>query len=188
MSDAFMSVLLIGISGILLFAIMGWEFVRRLTGNAYLHKHPHLKGQPRLRSIQNFYKLVLLLFIAVGCIFFLVPSTQKYFGPIHWLDNDYINATGLVILTIAFILIIRAQKRLDKQVHLYYPDISQQGNSKVVPNTENHLLGYILLVYVGMFIVVSTISTAILLIIALVRWYFRLASRKYRTPSQYTDQ
>lgn len=184
MSDVVMSVLLIGISGVLLFAIMGWELVRKLAGSDHSKTLPALKGQPRLRSIQNFYKLVLLLFIAIGWLFFLLPSSQKYFGPIYWLDNDYVNATGFIILCIAFILIIRAQRRLDNQLHLYYFDVSQQGNSKTVPSTENHLLGYILLVYAGMFIVVSTLATGTLLIIALVRWYFRLASRKYKTPSQ----
>jgi hypothetical protein len=179
MSDTVMSVLLICISGILLFAILGWGILRSIIGKQK-NAHPHI----RLKGIHNFYKLVLLLFIATGCLFLLIPSSRKYIGPIHWLDNDLVNGTGFIILAIAFFLIIRAQRRLDRHIHLYYQGISEQGNSKIVPDTENHLLGYILLVYAGMFIVVSTIATGILLLIALIGWYARFSSRKYKTLTQ----
>lgn len=177
MSDTLMSVLLIGISGVLLFAILGWDFVNHSSRNKFY----------RLKGIHNFYKAILILFVASSCSYLLLPSFRKYFGSMELLNNDYVNATGFVILTLAFILIIKAQKRLDKQLHMYYSNMPQQGNSKIVPDTENHLLGYVLLVYVGMFIVVSTFVTAALLVIALIGWYFRYTNRKYKTPTQIAE-
>lgn len=179
MSETLMSVLLIGISGILLFAILGWEMVTYLTG-----KTPSSVKYRRLKHIHNFYKLVLLLFIVSSCGYLLLPALRPYFGPLHLLDNDYVNGAGFIILTLAFILIIRAQKRLDREFHLYYADTSSQAKTRLVPNTENHLLGYILLVYAGMFIVVSTIANLLLLAIALIGWYIRYNNRKYKTPTQ----
>ena len=183
MSDTTMSVLLIGISGILLSAILGWDLVKRITG-INSHSRPKNNSLQRLKGIHNFYKIVLVLFIISSCGYLLMPELRVYAGPLQLLDTDYINITGFIVLVIAFILIIKTQLKLDRQFYLYYSDPGQQANSRIVPDTEKQLLGNILLVYAGMFIVVSTIVNVVLLIIALFGWYSHNANRKFKTPTQ----
>jgi len=182
MSETSQSILLIGISGVLLFTILGWGVIRLITTSRH-NGHTSLYKAHRLKSINSFYRLILILFVVSSWAYLGIPSWRKYFMLLDVLDNHYVNTTGFIILVTAFILIILLQRRLDNQLHLFYSDSSYVASSKTVPQTENYLLGCILLVYIGMFVVVSTVVNLILLLIALVGWYMRYTNRQYKAPT-----
>jgi hypothetical protein len=180
MNEKLLSILLIGFSVLFLFIILGWSSFKKIFR---LDNPDYGKARfqyNRLRGIHVSYRLILIAFAIISLIYFLYPKSQEWFGPIQWLNNDYVNITGLVVLVLAFVLVISNQLKLDKNLHRYYFDPSQQSDSSLVPKTESNLLKSILLVYVGLFVVVSTIATAVLLLIALIVYYLRSSNRKYR--------
>lgn len=183
MSDTLLSVFLIFFAGILLFIILWWRAFKRLLGFENPQYTLARKKYDRLKRIHLAYRILLVMFIACSVIYLLFPKSQKYFYPINWLNNDYINFLGLLILLVAFILIFSIQFKLDKNLHLYYFNPSEKSNAALVPKTESNLLKSILLVYVGMFVVVSTIVTAALLAASLLVYYIRSSTRKYKIKS-----
>jgi hypothetical protein len=180
MSERTMSILLIVFTAIFLFIILGWGMFKSLIGLNNPHYSLARSKYDRLTGIHIYYRVILVLFIIVSSAYFLIPESKAYFLPIEWLNNDYINVLGFVILLFAFIRIIIFQAKLDKSLHLYYFNSSDQANSELVPKTERNLLKSILFVYLGMFVVVSTIATFILLLISIMIYYKRSSNRNYK--------
>ncbi len=180
MSDRLVSVLLIGFAILFLFVVLAWIPLRRMFGIHHPEYTKTLHKYNRLSGIHISFRIILVAFAIVSFVYFVYPQTQSWFVPIHWLNNDYVNATGFVILFIAFILVVLNQLKLDKSLHDYYFDPLKQSDSSLVPKTESNLLKSILLVFVGLFVVVSTIATGMLLIVALIVYYLRSSNRKYR--------
>jgi len=180
MSDRLLSILLIGFSALFLFIILWWTAFKKIfhlsdpTYNAARIQYDRLKG------INIYYRLILVAFTVISFIYFYYPKSHDWFLAIPWLNNDYVNITGFVILLVAFVLVISNQIKLDKSLHLFYFDPALQNDSRLVPNTEKNLLKSILLVYVGLFTVVSTVATAILIVIAIFIYYLRSSNRQYR--------
>jgi hypothetical protein len=183
MNDQVMSILLIGFAAVFLFIILQWRMFKSLFGFNDPQYSLARSKYDRLKGIHISYRLILILFIFISCSYLIIPQSKKWFYPITWLDNNYVNSIGFIILFIAFVLVLYAQLKLDKSLHLYYFNTSGEGNSQLVPKTEKNLLKSILLVYLGMFIVVSTIATAILLLASVIVYYQRSSSRKYRIKS-----
>ena len=180
MSERLLSILLIGFTVLFLFIILGWRSFKaifRLSDPSYSIARLQYD---RLKGINIYYRLILVLFTATSFVYFYYPQSHDWLIPIHLLNNDYVNATGFAILLVAFILVIANQLKLDKNLHLYYFDPALQNDSRLVPETEKNLLKSILLVYVGLFTVLSTVATAILIVIAIFVYYLRSSNRQYR--------
>lgn len=180
MSEKLLSIFLISFAILFLLIILGWATFKMIFSfNNPDHTRASLQYN-RLKGVHILYRIILIAFAVVSMLYFIYPKSQDWLGPIHWLNNDYINITGLIVLLIAFILVIYNQFLLDKSLHNYYIDVSKQSVSSLVPKTERNLLKSILLVYVGLFIVVSTVATGILLLVSFVVYYLRSSNRQYR--------
>lgn len=183
MSERLQSIFLVGLAGLFLFVITGWGTFKRTFGLNNSKYAAARQQYDRLKRINIGYRVILVAFIILSVIYFYFPLGQKLLIPIQWLNNDYVNITGIVILVFAFVLVLFHQLKLDKNLPHYYLDPEEQNTGRLVPQTEQNLLKSILLVYVGLFTVVSTVATAILLVTAFIIYYFRSANRQYRIPT-----
>jgi hypothetical protein len=186
MSERLLSVLLIGFATLFLWIILGWATFSSFFGITDLQHSLARSKYDRLKKIHIAYKIILILFVAVDYTAFFFPSLNKYYYPISLLNNDSINIIGLVILLLALLYILYAQRRLDKELHHYYYESEEKNMNLSVPSAENHLLTGILLMFVGMFVIISTIVTALLVVSAFIVFYIRLSNRNYKVKTPLT--
>jgi hypothetical protein len=187
MTESTTSVLLIVFAAFFLFIILAWGMFKSLVGLNNPQYSLARNKYDRLKGIHIYYRIILILFIIASSAYLLIPKSKDLLLPIEWLNNDYINATGFCILLLAFVSVFIFQAKLDKSLHLYYFNSSDQANSEIVPQTERNLLKSILLVYFGMFVVVSTVATFVLLLFSILIYYKRSSNRKYRIKTPVID-
>lgn len=186
MSERLISILLVGFAVSFLMVILFWRTFRKIFGLGNpAHSASRLKYD-RLKGIHFSYRVILVAFAGISTLYFVFPATQSWFHTINWLNNDWVNLVGCILLMIAFFLVIRTQIRLDQTIHEYYVDSTLPANAEMVPKTEDHLLRSILLVFTGMFVVVSTWATAVLLLMSYVVYYVRSTNRKYKIKTPVT--
>jgi len=183
LSDQLISIFLTGLSALFLMIILFWGIFKRIFGIGNSDYNVSRNRYDRLRGIHMFFRILLIAFILVSFAYYYLPASKQYLYPIKWLNNNYINMIGFIMLILAFVLVLINQVKLDKTLHHFYLESKGQSDATLVPKTEDRLLQSILLVYTGMFIVVSTLATFLLLAAALLFYYLRSSDRRFKVKT-----
>lgn len=172
---------------ILLFAILSflWRRVRIKKSLAMI------KGDSEiLNKLSLLNRLYTGMFILVAGVVFLYAFYNEMYNwlavPFHALDIVPINNFGVLILNISLIWIISTQMNLDTSVYrIASGKLDWETTQKIIIYSEKSILIGFLIMFVGVFVTISSLGSLLLALVSILIYYFLFIKKVNRnTPSR----
>jgi hypothetical protein len=128
---------------------------------------------PEVKLVDTFFKVLLLLSIAVALVYAYFPDYYYVTGPIVWLDIPLVNTIGVLVLKCSLIWIVMAQFNIERSIALINSGVEQASFNKLLNYSQKLILTGFLIMFLGLFITISSV-VAILIFLAAVVLFDRL--------------
>lgn len=142
-----------------------WAFVRKKK-SIRLDSSEKNKIRPELRLVDLFFKVLLVMSIAVAAVYAYFPEYYYLAGPIHWLDNPFINSVGVLVLATSLVWIVMAQFNIERTIALLNSGIERGSFKKLLTYSQKLVLTGMLIMFFGLFITLSSVVAVFIFITA----------------------
>jgi hypothetical protein len=120
-----------------------------------------------LRLLDLFFKVLLVLSAILAVVYAYFPEYYYVAGPIELLDSPVVNTVGVLVLKCSLVWIVMAQFNIERTISLLNSGVVQASFSKLLHHSQKLILTGILIMFFGLFITISSILTAMILISAI---------------------
>lgn len=172
---------------VFLFAIMSFVWRRvRIKRSLSL-----IKGDSEiLNKLSLLNRLYSFLFVLVAGVVFLYAFFNEMYNslamPFHSLDIVPINNFGVLILNISIIWIISTQMNLDTNIfRIASGKLDWDTTQKIIIYSEKSVLIGFLIMFIGIFVTISSVGSLLLALISVLIYYFMFIKKINRnTPNR----
>jgi hypothetical protein len=142
-----------------------WAYVRK---NKSIKFSTSLKKQikPELKLVDLFFKILLIISIALAVVYAYFPQYYYLAGPIAWLDNPVINFIGILVLKTSLVWIVMAQFNIERSIALLNSGFEQGNFSELLNYSQKLILTGVLIMFLGLFITISSVVAILICISA----------------------
>lgn len=124
-----------------------------------------------IKRTYRFYKILLSFLSLIVIVFCYLPAYYSWFIPFFSL-NPILNIFGLLLLNLSLIWIIVAQLYIDKELFKISIDSKNVNLIKLFFYSNKMLTSGILLMFVGFFLSITSLSTLIICILAFLIFFY----------------
>jgi hypothetical protein len=139
-----------------------WSFIRSRRTVRVVKLENRISAH--FRKMKAGFTALMALSMCVVLVYCYLPEYYSLTAPIDLLDRPDVNVVGILVLKLSLIWIVTAQLSIDRTIYKINAGIRDWSYSRLIQYSERLLLAGLTVMFVGLFVTISSVLTIIICI------------------------